>query len=37
MQDLAILPQNLQVNFELTRPTLHDEAATVLARGDHAR
>jgi hypothetical protein len=35
MQDLAVLLQNLQINYELTR-TLHDEAAAVLARGDHA-
>ena len=29
MQDLAFLLQDLQVNRELTSPTLHDEAAVV--------
>ena len=37
MQDLAFLLQDLQVNHELTSPTVHDETAVVLARRDHAR
>ena len=37
VQNLAFLLQNLQVNYELTSPTLYEEAAAVLAQGNDAR